>query len=290
MQLWILLSLLAALLLSLTNILTKKAASTLDEYSLAWARNAFSIPWFWAILFFSGLPAIDPLFWIVILIMLPIEIIIAVLFFKAIKVSPLSLVIPFNAFSVFFIGIGAFFILGESLSIEYLISIVLLIVGVYLISQNSSNKGLLNPFRHLLKEKGPIFMVLATVFFGINVPLGKLAISLSSVYFYTAVFFTLFVLFFTPIFLLKSKDGLKKVFGEVKQLIQIGILNSLFLITGLSALSLGVTAVVNAIGGTNILITVVLSGKMLKEKNIKQRLIAALFMTAGAVLIILNSN
>ncbi len=122
MEQWVILAFLAAFLLAATNLITKHLNSDLNEYSVGWARNFFSLPIFWIVLLFAGIPDIDPRFWPILAIMVPLEVLIAIFFFKAVKLAPLSVVIPLLSFNSIFIAIGAFILLGETLNSTHLLA------------------------------------------------------------------------------------------------------------------------------------------------------------------------
>lgn len=87
---WFVIALLAAILNALKNIATKKVSFNSDQYTVAWASNLLSLPFLFAALFISGIPQVDNRFWILIAAMMPLEIAVNLLFFKAIKSSTLS--------------------------------------------------------------------------------------------------------------------------------------------------------------------------------------------------------
>lgn len=159
---WVLLAFLAAFLISLTNIVTKRLNTNLNEYSVGWARDFFSLPIFWIALLISGFPKVDPNFWPLLTLVAPFEVIVAIIYFKAIKSTPLSISIPISSFSSLFIAIGAFFILGEQLKTVYLLAFILMIAGSYLLKiKFEKGYGLFYPFQQLRKDHGAMLMLLA---------------------------------------------------------------------------------------------------------------------------------
>jgi drug/metabolite transporter (DMT)-like permease len=286
---WVLLAFLAAFLIAFTNIVTKHLNTNLNEYSVGWARNLFSLPVFWITLWLSGIPTVNPKFWPVLVLIAPVEVLVAILYFRAIKSAPISVAIPMTSFNSLFIAIGAFALLGEKLIPIHLVAFLLLITGVYLLNiRFETGYGLLYPFKQLRKEHGAIVMLTAGLLFGITVPIGKLLTSYSSSQFYTAIYFTLFVILFTPIFLKKGTNGLVGIKNNFKQVALMGLLNGLYLFILWRAYSLGPGGLVSAIASTNILISVIIAGTFLREKEFPKRLIAATIMTIGVILIAIN--
>src|SRR3990170_8889257 len=112
-MLWIMFALITAFSLSTADALSKRAMIKSDEYVIAWVREGYALPFIAIAFFFIPIPDLDATFWISVLILLPLEITALILYVKAIKLSPLSLTIPFMALSPVFIIVIAFFLLGE---------------------------------------------------------------------------------------------------------------------------------------------------------------------------------
>ncbi len=92
---WVLLALLSAFALATSDALTKKALVTGNEYLVAGFRLLFSLPLLFLFLFFIPFPEPDREFYKAFAIALPLEAAAMVLYIKALKISPLSLTLPF---------------------------------------------------------------------------------------------------------------------------------------------------------------------------------------------------
>lgn len=220
---------------------------------------------------------------------MPFEIVVNLLFFRAIKNSALSLAIPFVSFLPLFVAVGAFVILHEKLSPILLIALVLLSLGAYMMNVEKNNwKDLFAPLKVLFTNSGSILIIIVTIIWGLLYPLGKLATEYSSAYFFPAAYFTLSTIIFTPIFLLKNKNGIASIKKHGGRYGLVGLLTGLFLIATWVSLSIGPTAGVNALTELGVPLTVIFAGTFLREKGFKKRLLATLVMFLGAVLIILK--
>jgi drug/metabolite transporter (DMT)-like permease len=287
-QPWVALSLLAAILLAVTNFITKNLNGRLDEYATGWIRNLLSLPVLWGALFLVGIPQIDPKFWWLLLLILPLELIVAIAYFKAIRMAPLSLTAPISSFGPLFIAVGAFYILSEPLTMTHAVAFLLLAIGTYILNVDGSNKDLLHPLKKIKNETGLALMLLVGALFGVTIPIGKLLSDYSSPQFYTATYFSSFVLMFALIFICKTRNSWHEIRQDRKLLLTMGLLNGLFLVAYWAALNLGPAGPVTALLVTNVLITVVLAGKFLQEGQMVQRSVAAIIMMCGAVLAILG--
>jgi drug/metabolite transporter (DMT)-like permease len=140
----------------------------------------------------------------------------------------------------------------------------------------------------LTKEKGVLLVLLFCLIVGVNVPIQKIAIQYSSPQFFSAVYFSLTAIPFTLLFLTKGKGSLKDIALSGKAIIVMGIFYGLNIFAGTKAISTGKVTFVTIIISLSILLTIVFSGALLKEKGLVQRFLAGLIMVVGAALIALN--
>lgn len=288
---WIVLSLLSAGFGAIVNLATKQVSNNakLNEYSVAWLRTVTTLPVLWIVLFAKGMPFVDGRFWLLLFIMVPLEIAGTLCYFKAVKISPLSLITPVSSLNILFIAIGAYFILGEKLTIVHGAALLLFVLGIYVLNFDFAvSKNILYPFAKLTKEKGVLLILLFCLIVGINVPIQKMAILYSSSQFFAAVYFSIATIPLTFLFLRKGNGKLKEMVVSGKSILVMGIFNGLYLFTGTMAVSTGKVTFVTAIISLNILLTIILSGTFLKEKGLLKHFIAGLIMVAGAALIALN--
>ncbi|PIZ62414.1 hypothetical protein COY16_04410 [Candidatus Roizmanbacteria bacterium CG_4_10_14_0_2_um_filter_39_13] len=291
MSSWIVLSLLSAVFGAIVNLATKQVSNNakLNEYSVAWLRTVTTLPVLWIVLFAKGMPIVDSRFWLLLFIMIPLEIAGTLCYFKAIKISPLSLITPVTSLNILFIAIGAYFILGEKLTIVHGAALLLFVLGIYVLNFDFGvSKNIFYPFSKLTKEKGVLLILLFCLIVGIIVPFQKMAILYSSSQFFAAVYFSIAAIPFTFLFLTKGKTKLKDMAMSGKAILVMGIFNGLFLFTGTKAVSTGKVTFVAAIISLNILLTIILSGTFLKGKGILKHFIAGIIMVAGAAIIALN--
>ncbi len=288
---WFFLSLLAAVFVTIANLATKQVSNNakLNEYSVAWLRSIFALPVLWIALLENGLPVIDSRFWLLLFIMVPLEIACTVCYFKAVKISPLSLITPVTSLNILFTAVGAYFILGEKLTVIHGIALLLFVLGIYVLNFDFSlSKNIFYPFMKLTKEKGVLLILLFGLIVGINVPIQKMAILYSSSQFFAAVYFSITAIPLTLLFLAKGKGKLQDILVSSKSILMMGIFYGLSIFVGTKAVSIGKVTFVTVIVSLNILLTIVLSGTFFKEKGLLKHFLAGLIMLVGAALIALN--
>lgn len=92
---WFLLSLTSAVTLATVDALSKHALKDSKEEVVAWASWGFSAPILLTTLLFIEIPSLDQTFWAATILALPLELVAVLLYIRSIKISPLSLTIPF---------------------------------------------------------------------------------------------------------------------------------------------------------------------------------------------------
>jgi drug/metabolite transporter (DMT)-like permease len=96
---WFPLALIAALSSASNDVLSKRFFGHLSPYEMGLTRLMYACPYLLAGLILIPWPDLDLVFWICVSVGLPLEAAAFILYMKAIKTSPLSLTIPFLAFT-----------------------------------------------------------------------------------------------------------------------------------------------------------------------------------------------
>jgi len=184
---WLPLSLSTAFLLATADALTKKFFGDLSAYEMGLARLFFSLPFLVSAYFFIGPASPDRTFWLCIAAGLPLEAAAFFSYMKALKASPLSLSLPFLAFSPLFMIVTGRIVLGERIGAAGCAGIALIVAGSYLLNLSQASLGPLAPFKAVLKEPGSRYMLFAAFLYSFTSVIGKKAIEHSSPLFFSAV-------------------------------------------------------------------------------------------------------
>lgn len=284
-NLWIPLALTSAFLLATSDALTKKVLAVHDVYLIAWLRLLFSLPLLAACLFFIPVPNLDNTFLWTILTALPLEIIALVLYTKALKVSPMSLTLPFLSLTPLFLVIVPYLVLGEGISLPGACGVLLIGVGGYTLNIKKFNEGILAPFAAIRKEKGSLMMIAVALIYSFTSALGKKAIEHSSPVFFGVIYYIIMFVLFTPVALFKSRGQLKK--SAIRGTILPGMLDSIMNVTHMTAMSLTKVAYMISVKRLSLLIGVFYGYLFFKEQGIRERMVGAALMLAGFFLIVL---
>jgi len=208
-----------------------------------------------------------------------------------IKNLELSHALPLLVLTPGLVALFAFFILGESISALALLGMALLLLGTYIL-QLGEHVKLTEPFRYFIKSKGHKYIVFALILFTITSILDKallkgFGLSLNAFMGFQHLFYGLIFL------LMVSFSG---GFGELKGSFKFSwkwILLIAFVTVGyryahLSAVkSASSVALALSMKRTAVFFATVIGGRIFHEHDYKKRVIAALVMVAGAILVIM---
>lgn len=174
---WLPLALISAFAIATADALTKRHFSTEDPWDAAAARFVWSgillAPWAWS----AWTPPLDPVFWIWVLALVPLDMLAMGIYVRAITTAPLSHTLPYLSFSPVFSMLIAYALLGEQVSAFGAAGVVLITAGAYLLNGATlSRGGWFSPLRAMVSERGPRLMLLVALIFGVTGVLGKGAV------------------------------------------------------------------------------------------------------------------
>ncbi len=286
-DLWIYLSLLSAVTLVLSDVFAKKVARVDNEYLVAWLRMAFSLPLLILCSFFTVIPAVDREFMIAFVVALPLEILAAVLYIKALRSSPLNLTLPFLSLTPLFLILFSWLVLNEPVSTQGGAGIVLISLGGYFLNIDTLVGGILAPLKAIFREKGSLFMIVTAFIYSITSSLGKVGVMHSSPLFFATTYFLAVTVVFTPLALRMNRLGLAAVTKrDWVMIILSGFTFSLMIISHMFAIERANVAYMIAIKRTSMLIGIVLGYLFFRESRAGQRFLGAFVMLIGFVLIV----
>lgn len=278
---WQLYSLGAAFCLATADALTKATLVNDNEYYVTWVRLLFTaIPLaFYA--YWVPIPNLDPRFWFVVLMLAPTELLAISLYVKAIKLSPISLVIPFLAFTpVFLLGI-AYMILGEMPSNPAVAGVLMVAVGAYILSISEFPVAVSS----ILKDKGVQLMLIVSFLFSLTSTLAKIAIIYSSPSFIAVYYYIMLVPLFIPILRLNYNGPMIR--RVTFRHIFIGLFLAFMVFFHSQAISMTKVANMIAVKRMSLIFSILYGRYMFKEKAVVKRLAGGIIMVLGVFLITL---
>ncbi|RMG05735.1 MAG: EamA/RhaT family transporter [Nitrospirae bacterium] len=287
-DLWVALSLFSAFSLATSDALTKRALNKENEYIIAWLRLFCALPFLVLLLVFSPFPDPDSTFYIACFIGIPLEILALIWYVKALRLSPMSLTLPFLALTPAFIMITGWVMMDEVVSLRGGVGVILIALGGYLLNISDPRKGVLHPFRSIITDRGIRYMIGVSLIYSFTSVIGKIAILHSSPLFFSGAYFVGVTLCFSPVILLQSRKIRKDIRQDIKRSVLPGIFYAMMIISHVFAITMTKVAYMIALKRTSFLMGAVYGFLFFREKNVTYRLTGAVVMFLGFLLIVLK--
>lgn len=281
---WQLYSILAGLFLASADAFSKQILEKENAYYIVWIRLLFSAFPLLIVALWTPIPdVLPPRFWLIITLLAPLEILAIVLYVKALKLSPISLCIPFLAFTPVFLLVISFFLLGELPTPLGLLGVMLIVTGGYIVSADGASASLTAPLHAIKREMGVKLMLTVAFLFSITSSLAKIAIEYSGPSFFAVFYYILLVPLFLPIVLIKHKGSLVKSISLFHVLT--GFCLALMVYFHSMAISMTKVVYMIALKRSSLIFSILFGYIFFQEKKIAHRLTGGLIMLCGVFLI-----
>lgn len=287
---WLPITLLCAFALATSDALAKRALERHNEYVIVWLRLALAAPLLLATLLVIPIPRPAPEFYRASLLALPLEAVASLLYIRALKLSPLSLTLPFLALTPVFLLVVPFLLLGERISPAGAGGVLLIATGTYVLNLGTARKGLLEPFRAVLREKGALYMVGVALIYSVTSTLGKQAVAASSPVFFAALYFPALALVLTPVALRRGGQEVRGMLrsGVLKAALWPALFYAVMVIAHMTAISLTQVAYMISVKRLSLLMGVLYGYFLFGEAGAGGRAAGTVLMLCGVALITLN--
>ena len=282
---WFFLSLAAAISIAARDV-SIKTYDDLGPAEVAIIELSWALPFFILGCALVKIPPLDQTFWWTFILSIPINMLAYFFYLYALKISPISLSVPFLAFTPVFMILTGFFILGETITIWGGLGIGLICLGGYILHFKKKQKNFLAPFAAFLHEKGSWFMLIVAILFSFAAVIGKKAILHSSPLFFSYFFFLVFNIITLTFLLLTRRNGWRKILRNAPRGIWLGSLFMIHISFHGLAISISTAVYMVALKRSSILFSVLLSWYFLKETNIRYRGLGTVLMFIGMLFII----
>jgi len=286
-MIWFLLSLSSAFFSASLSAWLKKYFSDLSHFELAICPLFYSIlPLFIAYLLIPK-PEFQIEYWYSLAQLLPFQTVGFFCQMIAIHISPLSLTMPFLAFTPAFVTITGAIFLNETLNIWGICGIMAIVAGAYIIHIDLKDRRMFTTISSMFKNIGSLIMLMAAFCYGFAAVFGKKAILYSSPLYMGMHFFLLFNGVMTIIFIFSGKIRINILLQRYPQ----GMIAGLAMFGDIFSHCLGVSiakvAYFVSVKRMNIIISIVYAGLLFNEKNLLVRSFGATFMVLGAIVILI---
>lgn len=192
---WLTLTLICAFFLASADAATKKFLSDYSAAELVVVRLVWTALLVGPLLLWLPWPPLPAAFWGWVALLLPFELIAMVLYMQAIRESPLAHTLPYLAFTPVFNVLTAQLVLGERVSLQGLAGILIVAIGAYTLNLDrtwaNGQRSLTEPFKFILRERGPRLMLAVAFLYSITSTLGKGAVAQVPAAFFGPFYFSL---------------------------------------------------------------------------------------------------
>jgi drug/metabolite transporter (DMT)-like permease len=301
---WFLFALSGAISQSLYSLAVKVLLKKIPPFLLAgYSFLAASLILFPVILF-SGIPPVGPGLFPALVVTVSINTVATILFYRALSTTDLSLCVPILAFTPVFLILTSFIILGEIPTPAGAAGIFLVTSGAFLLTFRSTaceSACLRTPFRTFLSDPGVRSMLVVAFLYSISVNYDKEVVMNSSPIFASAVTLFLLGMVFLLIAMLtmtKCTPGAQDPQGAGPvvpgtpflhpPLFLYIIVGLILVIEGISiniAYTMAIVPYVITVKRLSLFFSVLFGGFLLHEQQIRGRMLGALIMILGAVMI-----
>ena len=283
---WFILSLLTALAVAVRDVSVKKFHD-LEPLEVAAVETFWSLPLFAAGFAFVPTPQLDHAFWSAFLWSLPLNIAAYILYLYAIKLSPISLTVPFLSLTPVFMILTGYLTIGETITLWGGLGVGLIVAGSYILNSDQVNEGVLKPFIAFAHEKGSWMMLIVAFLFAFAAVIGKKAMIHSSPLFFSYFFFLTFNLIIVTALILSRKMPLRSLWHNRGKGIWLGSLLATHISCHALAITIATAVYMIAVKRSSIVFSVILSWLILKEEKMRFRLLGSICMFGGILLITL---
>jgi uncharacterized membrane protein len=286
-MIWLAFAILTAFFESLKDVSSKHYLKTLDVYIVAWVANIFAVIFLIPMLLISGIPVINPQFWIALLIGGSLNVVAFTLYIKAIQASDLSLTVPLVTLTPLFLLLTSPLIVHEYPTLADAIGIFHIVIGSYVLNLRERRNGYFAPLKALLRNKGSRFMLMVAFLWSITSNFDKLGVVNSSPLCWSTALYGFLAVGMSPIALYKSRQKFDQIVPNLKPLMTIGLFHAIAITFQMIAVTYTLVTQVIAIKRTSALISVLFGHWLFKENGLRERLTGAAIMVFGVIVMTL---
>ena len=287
---WTSLTLLSAFFLATADTLSKRYLSHYRPGELVLVRFGVSGALLLPLLLWQPWPQLSPAFWSWVAVSLPLELLAMWLYMQAIRESPLSLTLPYLAFTPAFNMLTGYLLLDETVSWTGFSGILLIVLGAWLLNlktmQDGTGLNLLAPFRAITRERGSRLMLMVAAIYSLTSVTSKGALLHATPGFFGPFYFV--VLGTASVLLFASRDVSSwRAMGKHPWVhLGVGVFMAGMVITHFYAIAHIEVAYMLAVKRTSLLFGILYGAWLFGESGLKKNLVAGILMVLGVFLIV----
>jgi drug/metabolite transporter (DMT)-like permease len=287
---WLGLTLFSAFCLATADTLTKRQLSHLRAGELVLVRFGVTGVLLLPLLWLQSWPALPLPFWGWVASLLPLEILAMWLYMTAIRECPLSLTLPYLAFTPVFNIVTGYVLLGETISWAGFAGITLVVCGAWLLNLKAAGNGqglnVLAPFRAIVRERGSRLMLATAALYSLTSVLGKGALQYVSPGFFGPFYFVLLGTVASLLFASRDVRSWRALGRHPWAYLLVGLFMGAMVVTHFYAIARVEVAYMIAVKRTSLLFGMLYGAWLFGETGLSRNLAAGMMMIAGVYLIV----
>ena len=287
---WISLTLLSAFFLATADTLSKRYLSHYRPGELVLVRFGVSGALLLPLVLWQPWPQLSPAFWGWMTASLPLELLAMWLYMRAIRESPLSLTLPYLAFTPVFNTLTGYLLLGETVSLTGFSGILLVVLGAWLLNLDTTPHGgvpnLLAPFRAITRERGSRLMLMVAAIYSLTSVTSKGALLHVNPGFFGPFYFLVLGTASVLVFASRDVSSWRAMGKHPWAHLGVGVFMAGMVVTHFYAIVHIEVAYMVAVKRTSLLFGIVYGAWLFGESGLKKNLAAGMLMVLGVFLIV----
>jgi len=287
---WTSLTLLSAFFLATADTLSKRYLSHYRPGELVLVRFGVSGALLLPLLLWQPWPQLSPAFWGWVAVSLPMELLAMWLYMQAIRESPLSLTLPYLAFTPAFNMLTGYLLLDETVSWTGFSGILLIVLGAWLLNlktmQNGTGLNLLAPFRAITRERGSRLMLMVAAIYSLTSVTSKGALLHANPGFFGPFYFVVLGTASALVFASRDVSSWRAMGKHPWVHLGVGVFMAGMVITHFYAIAHIEVAYMLAVKRTSLLFGILYGAWLFGESGLKKNLAAGILMVLGVFLIV----
>jgi drug/metabolite transporter (DMT)-like permease len=238
-------------------------------------------------------------FWGWVAAMIPLEIAAMLLYMAAIRDHPLALTVPYLAFTpVFVLGI-AYWLLGETVSLQGAAGVLLVVAGAWLLNVRHARladyRSWAAPLAAIVREPGSRMMLAVAVIYAFTATMGKAVLTYLPPQYFGPFYFVLLGLVMPLVWALPwrrraDRTGRRLSLGALlrrpRAVVAVAALNGVMIIAHFLAIARVEVAYMVAVKRTSLLFGILYGALVFGETGLSTHLAAGVLMVAGVAVIV----
>lgn len=274
---------------ALKDITSKHNLHHVDEYTAAFAMHLVQSLLLIPVVYYLGIEAMSVRFLWTLLASSLLQLMVILLYFKAIKRSEISVTLPLITLTPLFMLITSPIMIGEFPNALGLTGIVLIVIGTYISNLSEDPKKIFAPFVSLVKNQGSRYMLMVAFIWSITANLDKIGVEETSPVFWAFTKDFTILLYLVPILLWKSKKPWLQIRNRKGPLMIVGFFRTTSVLAHMFALQLILVPYVITIKRSSAVFIILYAFFFLNEKkNFRNRMIGIIVVLTGLFVIAIS--